>query len=82
MSLSAATGGALMKEVLEYPHRQQNDYFLKTTKYERVVVPLEFYGNYDITRRFSAGLFGGLYLHPAFPVTGMNLGIQLAYMER
>lgn len=80
----AGAGAGLFKETLKYPYyyEETREYDYRQKSFSRLILPLVMEGNYQLFKRFGAGLFAGAYLHPDFPVAGLDLGIKLSYKER
>jgi len=78
-SVIPGVGVGLMTHTREYPYRIGTSESFQTSSWTDLAFPVSLELNYKLSKRWTAGIMGGLLIEPDFPILALHAGPQLAY---
>jgi hypothetical protein len=82
LSVKVGTGITIITETYTFPVDLPNGGFIFQTSGGKgdLSFPLRFDFDYNISNHFEAGIIGGTYIYPDYPMVGQHLGFRLSYI--
>jgi hypothetical protein len=77
---SVGTGAGLMTHSLRYPFSTGTSAYYQQTVWTELVFPVRLEVDYHLSKSLKAGVIGGFFIQPDFPVLAYHVGPRLSYI--
>lgn len=80
MSFVPGVGAGIMTHTREYPYREINSGYPRTSSWSDLVFPISVDVNFKLSKQWQGGLTGGFLIHPDYPILALHAGPRLSYV--